>query len=117
MKLLLENLPPSLAPQREVLARCLLAMDAALPIQQVILFGSHARGDAGPDSDVDLCLVAEGAELQATTARRLYAAIWDIWPSPTFSIFPITPQRLAEKRARCDHFFSTMLQEGVPIAA
>lgn len=27
--------------------------------EQVILFGSHARGDAGPDSDVDLLVVME----------------------------------------------------------
>ena len=27
--------------------------------QQVILFGSHARGDAGPDSDVDLLVVMD----------------------------------------------------------
>ena len=25
--------------------------------EQVILFGSHARGDAGPDSDIDLLVV------------------------------------------------------------
>ena len=27
--------------------------------KQVILFGSHARGDAGPDSDVDLLVVMD----------------------------------------------------------
>jgi len=27
--------------------------------QQIILFGSHARGEAGPDSDVDLLVVLE----------------------------------------------------------
>jgi predicted nucleotidyltransferase len=27
--------------------------------QQVILFGSHARGEAGPDSDVDLRVVMD----------------------------------------------------------
>jgi predicted nucleotidyltransferase len=34
--------------------------------QQVILFGSHARGDAGPDSDVDLRVVMhfEGSALE-----------------------------------------------------
>ena len=25
--------------------------------EQIILFGSHARGDAGPDSDIDLLVV------------------------------------------------------------
>ena len=68
MRLLLENLPPSLAPQRETLARCLNAMNGALPLRAVYLFGSHARGEARPDSDVDLCLVAEGAERQLAAA-------------------------------------------------
>ncbi|MBI2839592.1 MAG: nucleotidyltransferase domain-containing protein, partial [Acidobacteria bacterium] len=64
MRLSLENLPASLAPQRQTLTRCLEAMDRALPLRRVILFGSHARGDARADSDVDLCVVADGAERQ-----------------------------------------------------
>jgi len=34
--------------------------------EQVILFGSHARGDAGPDSDVDLLIVMdfEGSKVE-----------------------------------------------------
>jgi hypothetical protein len=70
VKLHLENLPPSLAAQRETLAQCLEAMHAAHPLRQVILFGSHARGEARPDSDVDLCLVADGAENQLATAAE-----------------------------------------------
>ena len=30
--------------------------------ERIILFGSHARGEAGPDSDVDLLVVAEVAD-------------------------------------------------------
>jgi predicted nucleotidyltransferase len=44
-------------------------MDRTLPLREVFLFGSHARGDARPDSDVDLCLVAEGAERQLQAAQ------------------------------------------------
>ena len=117
MKLLLENLPPSLAPQRETLRRCLLAMDAALPIQQVILFGSHARGDAGPDSDVDLCLVAEGAVVQMKAAEQWRRATRGIWPIPAFTLLPISPERLAEKKAVGDHFFQTVIREGVALVA
>jgi len=115
--LLLDNLPASLAPQREILRQCLEAMDAALPLRQVILFGSHARGEAGPDSDVDLCLVADGAERQLEAARRWRVAMREVWPRLPFTLIPIAPTRLAEKQACDDHFFATVLEEGVPLAA
>jgi predicted nucleotidyltransferase len=40
---------------------------------QVILFGSHARGDAGPDSDVDLLVVmhVRGSRLDKCVEIRL----------------------------------------------
>ena len=117
MRLLLENLPPSLAPQRETLARCLEAMNGALPLRAVYLFGSHARGDARADSDVDLCLVAEGAERQLVASKKFTHAIWDVLPRPAFTFLPIAPARLAEKRARRDTFYMTILREGVLLAA
>jgi len=92
-------------------------MDRVRPLRAVCLFGSHARGDARPDSDVDLCLVAEGAERQLEVAAKFCDAIWDIRPKPAFTLIPITPQRLAAKRAGGDHFFATVLKEGVLLAA
>ena len=116
MKLRLENLPPSLATQRDALERCLTAFDKLTPIHSVYLFGSHARREARPDSDVDLCIVAEGAERQQSTARRYREAIWEVWPRPSLTLIPIAPARLAEKQAIGDHFFSTVLKEGVLLA-
>lgn len=42
--------------------------------EQVILFGSHARGDARPDSDVDLLVVMPNGELppRRDLVARLY---------------------------------------------
>ena len=117
MKLLFNNLPASLAPQRETLARCLEAMNRVMPLRAVYLFGSHARGEARPDSDVDLCIVADGAEQQLVAARRFREAIWDVWPRPALTLIPITSNRLAEKQERKDHFFSTILQEGLLLAS
>ena len=116
MKLLLENLPPSLAPQRETLARCLEAMDRALLLREVWLFGSHARGEARPDSDVDLCLVADGAERQRAAARQFRRAMRPLRGKPSFTLVPIAPSRLAEKKAIDDHVFGTVMGEGVLIA-
>ena len=117
MKLLFNNLPASLAPQRETLALCLEAMNRVMPLRAVYLFGSHARGEAGPDSDVDLCLVAEGAERQLEAARKFREAMGDVWPCPPLTLLPITPQRFAEKRACHDHFFATIMKEGVILAS
>lgn len=117
VKLLLDNLPAGLQSQREPLAKCLEAIGRVARVRAVYLFGSHARGEACPASDVDLCIVADGAERQLETAARFREAIWDVWPRPAFTLIPITPARLAEKQSTRDHFFTTVLKEGVLLAA
>ena len=116
MKLLLDRLPSSLQGRRDTLAQCLLAMDRVRRLRTVYLFGSHARGDARPDSDVDLCIVADGAEQQLQTAVEFRRALWPLRPGLSFTLLPITPHRLKEKQTIGDHFFQTVLKEGVPIA-
>jgi predicted nucleotidyltransferase len=91
-------------------------MNAAMPLKAVYLFGSHARGDARPDSDVDLCLVAEGAATQLKAAQAFRRAMRPIRPKPAFTLVPIAPERLEEKKAAKDFFFAAVLQEGVLLA-
>lgn len=116
VKLLLENLPSSLAVRSSELAQGLVAIGRAGTIQAVYLFGSHARGDARADSDVDLCVVADDADPQLAAAARWSKAMRGVWPRPAFSLVPIPPARLAEKQARHDHFFTSIINEGVLIA-
>lgn len=112
----MNNLPSSLSGQRESIEKCLQAMAIAMPLRAVYLFGSHVRGEARPNSDVDLCVVADEAERQIAASRRLSEAILQVWPRPAFTLIPITPQRLAEKRADADTFFDTILEQGVLLA-
>ena len=44
-------------PARELIAEMVRRIVTRFNPLKVILFGSHARGDAGPDSDVDLLVV------------------------------------------------------------
>lgn len=117
MKLRLDQLPAGLKSQRETLTQCLEAMNRALPLREVYLFGSHARGEARADSDVDLCIVADGADRQMEAARQWRHAMRSIWPCPAFTLLPISPQRLAEKKAVHDHFFATVFKEGIQLAS
>ena len=42
---------------------------------KIILFGSHARGEEGPDSDVDLLVLFSEVESPRERAAELYAAL------------------------------------------
>lgn len=49
--------------------------------EQVILFGSLATGEAGPDSDIDLLVVFRGVDDKRATAVAMRRAISDV-PAP-----------------------------------
>ena len=87
-----------------------------LGVSGLYLFGSVARDEARPDSDVDLCVVTDHAGRQIPASRRLSEAILEVWPRPAFTLIPITPERLNEKRAVHDPFFETVLRQGVLLA-
>ena len=75
------------------LAELLRRLEAAYEPERVYLFGSRARGEAGPDSDYDLLLVVPGnAPPERKRARLAYevlrgtgvAADVIVWPCADF---------------------------------
>jgi predicted nucleotidyltransferase len=58
------------------LADAVRRLTAAYRPERIYLFGSHARGDAGPDSDYDLLVVVpDSAPLERRGGRLAYAAL------------------------------------------
>lgn len=51
---------------------------AAAPGAQVILFGSHARGEASPRSDVDFLVVEPKVDSEAEESVRLHRTLRDL---------------------------------------
>jgi predicted nucleotidyltransferase len=64
--------------------------------EQVILFGSHARGDAGPDSDVDLLVVMPVDGSKRAKQVEIRVALHNI-PVPK-DIIVTTPREFALRR-------------------
>lgn len=64
--------------------------------ERVILFGSHARGEAGPDSDVDLLVVMPVEGSRREMAIRIGVALHDI-PVPK-DIIVTTPEDYAWRK-------------------
>jgi len=58
--------------------------------EKIILFGSYARGDAGPDSDVDLLVVMPVEGSKSNKAVEIGVALHDI-PVP-MDIIVTTPE-------------------------
>ncbi len=63
-----------------LLARLIERAQADPDVLAVILFGSHARGEAGPGSDVDVCLMMTSTrDPDAAFRRKLsYSGTFDI---------------------------------------
>jgi len=49
-------------------------VDAVFP-RRIVLFGSAARGDMGPDSDLDILVVMPDGTHRRRTAQNLYRAL------------------------------------------
>jgi predicted nucleotidyltransferase len=66
--------------ESSILTRLVEALVEALHPLRIVLFGSAARGDARPDSDIDLFVEVENGVQVGEAARKAYAAIGPLYP-------------------------------------
>jgi predicted nucleotidyltransferase len=63
--------------ERRALAAAVTALKGRFPVEQVLLFGSRARGEGDAESDLDL-LVLTTREMDWTERRAIVDALFDI---------------------------------------
>lgn len=92
---------------REIVGRL---VEALCP-DRIYLFGSHARGDAGPDSDYDLLVVvSDDSPPERRSSRLAYQALWSVGRSGDVLV---TTRREFERRLHLRASLpSTVLREG-----
>lgn len=94
------------ATLREIVRRLVEAVDP----DRIILFGSRARGDARPDSDLDLLIVKESDELRHRRAIPAYNALSGLG-IPTDIIWR-TRAEIAEWSRVPNHVVTRAIREG-----
>ncbi|OGA43318.1 MAG: hypothetical protein A3G24_09275 [Betaproteobacteria bacterium RIFCSPLOWO2_12_FULL_62_13] len=77
-------------PVNKAISRMVRRIIERFDPERVILFGSHARGEAGPDSDVDLLIVMPVEGSRREKAIEIGVALHDI-PVPK-DIVVTTPE-------------------------
>ena len=78
---------------------------------RIYLFGSEARGDTGPDSDLDFCVVLPDEAPASLYGSGVYRTLWGVVTAADVIRYP-----LAEFEARAAHAVSslpaTVVREG-----
>lgn len=109
-------LEPPPTERDDVLAEIVRRLVDAYEPERVYLFGSAARGEAGPDSDYDLLLVVpDDAAPEHRDPRRAYEVLWGVRASVDVIIWTRgTFDARAPARASLP---ATVLREGVLLHA
>ncbi len=78
--------------------------------RRIVLFGSHARGTASTDSDVDLLVVLahEGSPIEKSVEIRLR-----VRPSFPLDLIVRSPDKVRERLQMGDTFLKGVLEQGV----
>jgi uncharacterized protein len=82
---------------------------------RIILFGSAARGEAGPESDIDLLVVMPDGTHRRHAAQRLYAGIRNV--GVPFDLLVATPADLQKHERNIGLIYSVILREGIEVYA
>ena len=77
---------------------------------QIILFGSHARGTAGPDSDVDLLVILPVTGSKRAKQIEMRVALHDI--NMPKDIIVATPEQVEQQKNIVGTIIRPALQEG-----
>ncbi len=93
-------------PLREIIRRIVDRFDP----EQIILFGSHARGDAGPQSDLDLLVILPVSGSKREKRIEIRLALRDI-PVP-LDILVATPDEARRQRDIPGTLVRPALREG-----
>lgn len=85
-------------PDPKLLAEVIRRIVEVAQPERIILFGSAARGEMGPDSDIDLLVVKSGVEVRRELAKRIYRRLFGL--TTPVDVVVVTPEDV-ERHAQC----------------
>ena len=94
----------------KLLAEIIRRIRAVSDPEQIILFGSYARNDFGPDSDLDVLVVKAGIDAPRQESVRIRRALRGL-PVP-IDVVVATPEQIERHRHTIGLIYEPALREG-----
>jgi len=93
-----------------LLGECVRRICAVGHPYKIVLFGSRARGDARPDSDLDFLIVEDSTLPRHKRATRYRRALLCLFPAKDIVVW--TPEEIQEWSEVPNSFINVTLREG-----
>ena len=104
-------------PGRELTNRMVAALRQAVPVEEVWIFGSCARGDAKPDSDLDLLVVLADDHGLTRPNLACFKAVNHLPDVPPADVLAISKARWERERTHPFGLFGDASEQGICLYA
>jgi predicted nucleotidyltransferase len=84
-------------------------------LDRIVLFGSAARGDMGPDSDVDLLVIKSGVPHRRRLAQQIHQAFFGL--GVPIDVIVVTPEGVCAFDGKVGTIIEPALREGREVYA
>ena len=99
-----------------VLAEMVRRLETTFRPSCIYLFGSHARGEAGPDSDYDLCMIVKGSSLpRYRREQQAFMALVGVGAAK--DVLVLTQEEFDRKRTVVSSLPAAVEREGILLYA